>query len=95
MLFGELLPAAAIDRAFALAEASDLMLCCGSSLEVHPVAGLPDVVLERGGVLAILTDGPTPYDDRPRTGCTGPSRRSCRGSRRWRRRPVDRLAKWA
>jgi NAD-dependent protein deacetylase/lipoamidase len=63
VLFGELLPEAAVERAFALAEASDLILCCGTSLEVHPVAGLPGVVLERGGVLAILTDGPTPYDD--------------------------------
>jgi NAD-dependent deacetylase len=72
VLFGELLPEAAIDRAFSLAEASDLILCCGTSLEVHPVAGLPAVVLERGGVVAILTDGPTPYDDEAAYRLRGP-----------------------
>jgi NAD-dependent deacetylase len=62
VLFGELLPDAAIDAATALAESSDLMLCCGTSLEVYPVADLPRLVLERGGVLAILSEGPTSYD---------------------------------
>ena len=38
------------------------MLCVGSSLAVHPVAGLPRLTLERGGRLAIVTKGPTPYD---------------------------------
>ena len=38
------------------------MLCVGSSLAVYPVAGLPAVTLERGGRLAIVTKGPTPYD---------------------------------
>ncbi len=62
VLFGELLPAAAIARAQELAERADLMLCIGSSLIVHPVAGLPAVTLEHGGRLAIVTKGPTPYD---------------------------------
>ena len=34
----------------------------GSSLEVHPVAGLPGLTLEAGGELALVTAGPTPYD---------------------------------
>ena len=38
------------------------MLCIGCSLAVYPVAGLPAVTLERGGRLAIVTKGPTPYD---------------------------------
>ena len=38
------------------------MLCVGSSLAVYPVAGLPRLTLERGGRLAIVTKGPTPYD---------------------------------
>jgi NAD-dependent protein deacetylase/lipoamidase len=63
VLFGELLPEAAIDRATELAEAADLMLCVGSSLAVHPVAGLPQLTLEAGGRLAIVTKGDTPYDD--------------------------------
>jgi len=63
VLFGELLPEAAIARAQELAERAELMLCVGSSLVVHPVAGLPAITLESGGRLAIVTRGPTPYDD--------------------------------
>jgi NAD-dependent deacetylase len=62
VLFGELLPESAMARATELAERADLILCVGSSLAVYPVAGLPRVTLERGGKLAILTKGPTPYD---------------------------------
>ncbi len=62
VLFGELLPEAAIARAQALAGQAELMLCVGSSLAVHPVAALPGVTLESGGRLAIVTRGPTPYD---------------------------------
>jgi NAD-dependent protein deacetylase/lipoamidase len=62
VLFGELLPGAALARATELAEAAELMLCVGSSLAVHPVAGLPALTLEGGGRLALVTKGPTPYD---------------------------------
>jgi len=62
VLFGELLPEEAMARATELAEDADLMLCVGSSLAVHPVAGLPRLTLERGGALAIVTKGETPYD---------------------------------
>jgi NAD-dependent deacetylase len=62
VLFGELLPEAAIEQATELAEGADLMLCVGSSLAVHPVAGLPRLTLERDGALAIVTKGETPYD---------------------------------
>ena len=62
VLFGELLPEEAMRRAQELAEAAELMLCVGSSLVVHPVAGLPALTLECGGRLAIVTKGPTPYD---------------------------------
>ena len=50
-------------EAHELAERADLMLCVGSSLAVYPAAGLPRLTLERGGRLAIVTKGPTPYDD--------------------------------
>ncbi len=62
VLFGELLPAEAIDEAETLAERAELMLCIGSSLEVFPVAGLPSVTLRSGGGIAVITIGPTPFD---------------------------------
>jgi NAD-dependent deacetylase len=64
VFFGELLPEAAIDRAFALAAEAALLLVVGSSLEVHPVAGLPEETLRAGGELAIVNRGATPYDRR-------------------------------
>jgi NAD-dependent deacetylase len=45
VLFGELLDEAAMERASALAAGADLMLCIGSSLEVFPAAGLPELTL--------------------------------------------------
>jgi NAD-dependent deacetylase len=62
VMFGELLPEAEIDRAFELARRARLLLVVGSSLEVHPVAGLPLETLEAGGVLAIVNREPTPLD---------------------------------
>ena len=62
VLFGELLPEMAMAEAHALAAEADLMLCVGSSLEVYPVASLPAVTLQNGGRLALITQGPTPYD---------------------------------
>jgi NAD-dependent deacetylase len=62
VLFGEHLSASELERARALCERADLLLCIGSSLEVHPVAGLPLITREAGGAIAILTQGRTPLD---------------------------------
>jgi NAD-dependent deacetylase len=62
VLFGEMLPADAMARAEELCSGADLLLCVGSSLEVYPVAGLPEVTLGRGGRIAIVTRSSTPYD---------------------------------
>jgi NAD-dependent deacetylase len=62
VLFGEMLDAGAMERASALAAGADLMLCIGSSLEVYPAAGLPELTLEAGGAVAIVTMSATPYD---------------------------------
>ncbi len=58
-LFGELLPAGAIERATELARSAALMLVVGSSLEVWPVAGLP----LQARSFAIVNRGPTALDD--------------------------------
>jgi NAD-dependent deacetylase len=62
VLFGEMLDEAAMNRASALAAGADLMLCIGSSLEVWPVAELPEITLTAGGAVAIVTRSATPYD---------------------------------
>ena len=62
VMFGELLPVDAIDRAFALARRARLLLVVGSTLEVFPVAGLPQETLAHGGSLAIVNRGPTSLD---------------------------------
>ena len=62
VLFGEMLPEAAMVEAHALCGHADLLLCVGTSLEVYPVAGLPSVTRTSGGAVAIVTKGPTPYD---------------------------------
>jgi NAD-dependent deacetylase len=64
VMFGELLPVAAIERAQALAEEAELLLVVGSSLEVHPVAALPGETLAAGGALAIVNRSGTPWDSR-------------------------------
>jgi NAD-dependent deacetylase len=71
VLFGEYLPVAALTRAEHLAADADLMLCIGSSLEVYPVAQLPQITLDTGGKVAIITQGPTPYDRRAAARCGG------------------------
>jgi NAD-dependent deacetylase len=63
VMFGELLPVAEIDRATALAQNAGLLLVVGTSLEVWPVAGLPQETLDHGGRLAIVNRDPTPYDE--------------------------------
>ena len=71
VLFGEYLPVAALTRAEHLAAGADLMLCIGSSLEVFPVAQLPQTTLDGGGQIAIVTQGATPYDGRAVARCGG------------------------
>ena len=64
VMFGEPLPAHAIQRAQQLAAEADLLLVVGSSLEVHPIAALPGETLGTGGALAIVNRGGTPWDSR-------------------------------
>jgi len=64
VFFGELLPRAAIDRAYELARGTRLLLVIGSSLEVYPVAELPLETVRSGGSVAIVNRGPTALDGR-------------------------------
>ena len=64
VFFEEQLSAAAIDRAYGLAKAARLLLVVGSTLEVHPVAGLPELTVAAGGRVAIVNLGPTSFDRR-------------------------------
>jgi NAD-dependent deacetylase len=64
VLFGEWLPEDALERAYALAAGADVLLCVGTSLEVHPIAQLPGITRANGGAVAVITQGPTPWDER-------------------------------
>ena len=84
VLFGEWLPEDALERAYALAASADVLLCVGSSLEVHPIAQLPGVTRaarRRGG------------DRHPGPDAVGrPRRRQARRRRRRRARGARRRA---
>ncbi len=54
ILFGEMLPFPVLYAAQKAAEACDVMLVCGSSLEVVPVADLPRVAWQSGAKLILV-----------------------------------------
>lgn len=60
--FGQPMPRAAMLRAMDLAGACDLFVAIGSSLVVHPAAGLPRFAKTKGARLVILNREPTPLD---------------------------------
>ena len=63
VLFGEPLPPDALRTAYAVAQATDLMLVVGSSLVVNPAARLPAIARDRGAKLVIINQTSTPLDD--------------------------------
>jgi NAD-dependent deacetylase len=62
VFFGEVLPQAAIDRAYELARSTGVLLVVGSQLEVWPVSLLPVETVQSGGAVAIVNKGPTSFD---------------------------------
>lgn len=62
VLFGEPMPALAIQDAFALAREADVMLVVGSSLVVHPAADIPVAAISSGARLIVVNAEPTPLD---------------------------------
>ena len=61
--FEQVLFPGVVEAAFDLASHCDLMVAAGSSLQVYPAAGLPEVAIEHGAWLVIVNDEPTPLDD--------------------------------
>lgn len=64
VLFGEPLPAEALQRATTAARDCDLMLVVGTSLVVNPAARIPLLARDSGAALAIINETPTPLDSR-------------------------------
>jgi NAD-dependent deacetylase len=62
VLFGEAMPAVAVQEAFELAAAADVMLVAGSSLVVFPAADVPLVALRAGAAMIVVNAEPTPLD---------------------------------
>lgn len=60
--FGQQLFPGVVEDAVTLVEEADLLLVVGSSLQVHPAAGLPLYAVEAGARLVIVNAEPTPYD---------------------------------
>ena len=60
--FGQALPTDVLEESIALAQASDLFLAIGSSLVVHPAAGLPELARRGGAKLVIVNRDPTDLD---------------------------------
>jgi NAD-dependent deacetylase len=62
VLFGEPLPVAAVQEAFALAGQADVVLVVGSSLVVYPAAEIPLVAVRAGARMIVVNAEPTPFD---------------------------------
>jgi NAD-dependent deacetylase len=62
VLFGEAMPPAAVQEAYRLAEASDVVLVVGSSLVVYPAAEIPLVAVRAGARMVVVNAEPTPFD---------------------------------
>jgi NAD-dependent deacetylase len=60
--FGQSLDRDVLGAAARAAASCDLLLAVGTSLQVHPAAGLCDVAVSAGARLVIVNAQPTPYD---------------------------------
>jgi NAD-dependent deacetylase len=61
--FGQMLDPDVIEAAARAAGDCDVFLAVGTSLSVHPAAGLTDVAVAHGARVVVLNAEPTPYDD--------------------------------
>jgi NAD-dependent deacetylase len=60
--FGEELDAGVLRRARRAAVEADVLLAAGTSLGVHPAAGVVDLAAAAGASVVIVNGEPTPYD---------------------------------
>ncbi|WP_250788509.1 SIR2 family NAD-dependent protein deacylase [Cellulomonas wangsupingiae] len=60
--FGERLPDDAVERAVAAATDAHTLVAVGTTLTVHPVAGLVPLAVESGARLVVVNAEPTAYD---------------------------------
>ncbi|MGY1632827.1 SIR2 family NAD-dependent protein deacylase [Geodermatophilus sp. SYSU D01186] len=61
--FGQALDPAVVEAAVAAATDCDVFLAVGTSLTVHPAAGLTDLAADAGARIVVVNAQPTPYDD--------------------------------
>lgn len=64
VMFGERLDPVVLGEALAISKACTVFVAVGTSLQVHPAAGLAGVAADHGARLIIVNAEPTPYDDR-------------------------------
>ncbi|MFF3499448.1 NAD-dependent deacetylase [Streptomyces sp. NPDC003247] len=62
VMFGERLDPVVLGDAVAISKACQVFLAVGTSLQVHPAAGLTGVAADHGARLIIVNAEPTPYD---------------------------------
>ena len=70
--FGQSLDPAVLTAAGEAAASSDLFVAVGTSLTVHPAAGLVEVAARAGARVVIVNAEPTPYDRRAAAVLRGP-----------------------
>jgi NAD-dependent deacetylase len=63
VMFGQQLDPRVLGAAATAAQACAVFLAVGTSLRVHPVAGLCEVAVAAGADLVVVNNEPTPYDD--------------------------------
>ncbi|MEU7364010.1 SIR2 family NAD-dependent protein deacylase [Streptomyces hygroscopicus] len=63
VMFGENLDPEVLTEAVAVAQAADIFIAVGTSLQVQPAASLAGMAAEHGARLIIVNAEPTPYDE--------------------------------
>ncbi|MEU6965442.1 SIR2 family NAD-dependent protein deacylase [Streptomyces chrestomyceticus] len=63
VMFGERLDPEVLGTAMRVAEAADVFIAVGTSLQVQPAASLVGLAAEHGARLVIMNAEPTPYDE--------------------------------